>query len=144
MLPFLGDSVLKFVQKGGGLLLYNPTECWESLPEAGLPGRIQPWVCNHPSVQVIQPAHPIVSGYRELCAHPISRFQATSAQVLEATHFAPFIKSFVTVSNEWESLTYPSALVEAAWGRGRIVIDLIPENRVILLRSLAYLLQVGL
>ena len=61
--------------------------------------------------------------------------------VLEAARFSPFIKSFVAVSSPWTTLTYPPVLAETAWGSGRVLIDLIPENRTVLLRSLAYLIS---
>lgn len=135
-----GQRLAEWIQDGGQLLIYNSTENWESLPVHWLPGQVQSWVCNHPSVFVTQPSHPIVRGYTELKAEPITRFQATSAQVLSATQYAPFIKSFVAMSNEWKALTQPAVLAETSWGKGRVVIDLIPENRTILLRALAYLL----
>jgi hypothetical protein len=109
------------------------------LPTDWLPGKVQTWVCNHPSVRVTQPEHPIVQGYQQLKSEPITRFAATSAGVHEAARYSPFIKSFVAVSNDWKTLTFPPVLAEATWGKGRIVIDLIPENRTILLRALAYL-----
>jgi len=131
--------VANYGQKGGKLLFYNPTENWEALPTDWLPGKVQTWVCNHPSVRVTQPEHPIVQGYQQLKSEPITRFAATSAGVHEAARYSPFIKSFVAVSNDWKTLTFPPVLAEATWGKGRIVIDLIPENRTILLRALAYL-----
>lgn len=134
-----GSNLATYIQEGGKALLYNPTENWECLPVQWLPGQVQSWVCNHPDVMVIQPGHPVLSGYVKLKAEPITRFQATSAQVLEAARSSPFIKSFVVVSNDWTALTHPTALAETIWGKGCLMIDLIPENRTILLRSLAYL-----
>jgi hypothetical protein len=131
--------VANYVQKGGKLLFYNPTENWEALPTDWLPGEVQSWVCNHPSVRVTQPEHPIVRGYQQLKAEPITRFTPSSAGDPEAARYSPFIKSFVAVSSDWKTLTFPPVLAEATWGKGRIVIDLIPENRTILLRALAYL-----
>ena len=138
-LSIRGDDVAAYVYHGGRLLLYNPSENWQALPSDWLPGSVQSWTCNHPQVRVTQPEHAITHGYASLKAEPITRFQATSAQVAEAAHYAPFIKSFLAVSNEWRTLTYPAVLAECAWGNGRILIDLIPENRTILLRCLSYL-----
>jgi hypothetical protein len=134
-----GDKLAAYIKSGGGVLLYNPTENWEALPLAWLPGKVQVWMCNHPAVRVTQPAHPIVYGYQDLSAQPIKRFEATSAGARGVLRHAPFIKSFVAVSDDWRTLTFPPVLAETAWGQGRLVIDLIPENRTILLRSLAYL-----
>ncbi|HEY3340379.1 MAG TPA: hypothetical protein VGK81_00110, partial [Anaerolineae bacterium] len=89
----MGGSLAAWVQNGGRLLLYNPSENWDALPTGWLPGRVETWVCNYPTVQVTQPTHPIVQGYTEIKAEPITRFQATSAQLLAATQYAPFIKS---------------------------------------------------
>jgi hypothetical protein len=133
------QRLAQWVQSGGRLLIYNPSENWLSMPAGWLPGQVQCWVCNHPSASVTQPQHPIVHGYAELKAEPITRFQATSAQVQAATKYAPFIKSFVAVSSNWKALTQPAVLAETTWGKGHVVIDLIPENRTILLRALAYL-----
>ncbi len=130
-----------FVQAGGKVLLYNPTENWQALPSSWLPGKVESWVCNHTSVTVTQPAHPVTAGYTTLKTEPIARFQATSAAVAEASRFSPFIKSFLTASHDWQTLTYPAVLAEASWDAGRIFIDLLPENRTILIRILAYLFK---
>jgi hypothetical protein len=134
-----GAKVAAFIQSGGRVLLFNPTENWKVIPSNWLPGKVESWVCNHPKVMVTEPEHPITKGYRELKSEPISRFQATSAGVAEAARFSPFIKSFLAVSNNWKTLTYPVALVETTWGNGHVIINLIPENRTILVRALAYL-----
>jgi len=47
--------------------------------------------------------------------------------------------SFITVSDQWRSLTYSVVLAETRWARGRLVIDLLPENRTIFLRTISYL-----
>jgi hypothetical protein len=134
-----GDKLAEYIQRGGRALFYNPTDNWEALPAAWLPGEVLNWVCNHPSVFVVRPTHPVVRGYRDLAARPITRFGTTSAGVSEAMRFAPFIKSFVTTSPAWTTLTYPAVLAETAWGQGRLFINLLPENRTILLRALAHL-----
>jgi hypothetical protein len=136
-----GEKVAAYIQSGGGMLLYNSSENWQALPLAWLPGKVQVWMCNHPAARVSQPAHPIVYGYKELSAQPIKRFEATSAGARGVLRHAPFIKSFVAVSDEWRTLTFPPVLAETTWGHGRLVIDLIPENRTILLRCLAYLVN---
>jgi hypothetical protein len=134
-----GEKLAAFIQSGGRLLLYNPGENWEALPTRWLPGNVQCWVCNHPKVTVTQPKHPVTAGYLDLKSEPISRFQATSAGVTEARRFSPFIKSFIVSTNQWKMLTHPGVLAETRWGDGIVFINLIPENRTILLRTLAYL-----
>jgi hypothetical protein len=133
-------ALARFVQEGGSLLLYNPGENWKALPTSWLPGKVETWVCNHTFVTVTAKT-PVTAGYTTLKSEPIARFQATSAAVAEASHFSPFIKSFVVASNDWQTLTYPAVLAETTWGKGRIFIDLLPENRTILLRTLAYLIK---
>ncbi len=136
-----GGTLARFIQDGGRVLLFNPGENWQALPASWLPGKVESWVCNHTQVTVTQPHHPVTAGYASLKSEPIARFQATSAAVSEASRFSPFIKSFVVASHDWQTLTYPAVLAETAWGAGRLTIDLLPENRTILIRILAYLIR---
>ncbi len=134
-----GERMTEYIRKGGKVLLFNPSENWEAMPVRWLPGKVESWVCNHIDVTVTQLTHPVTLGYNKIRSEPISRFQATSAAVRDADRFSPFIKSFITVSNHWRSLTYPTVLAETDWDEGKLMINLLPENRTILLRSIAFL-----
>jgi hypothetical protein len=138
-----GEKVADYIQNGGKVLLYNQTENYEAMPTEWLPGKVESFMCNHPRVQVSLPKHPIVQDFNELRPEPITRFENASSQDVEAKKHAPCIKTFLAVSNEWRSLTFPEVLAETTWGKGRILIDLIPDNRTILLRSLVYLTRSG-
>ncbi len=132
------DLLLEYVAKGGGLFFHNPDI--RNLDAAALPGKVSFNVCQYSSVKVIEPGHPLVGSRLDLGPEPIFYFGSTSAY-LTATEFNPGIRSYAAADNTYRTITYPGVLFEREIESGRILFDMIPENRELYIRGIDYLMD---
>ncbi|HET6485813.1 MAG TPA: hypothetical protein VFH83_05310, partial [Spirochaetia bacterium] len=67
----------------------------------------------------------------------------TTSAYMEETGFTPGLRQYGVCDDTWSVLTYPGMLFERKVGGGRLLINLLSQNRSIYLRCLAYLGEQG-
>lgn len=98
-------------------------------------------MCQYFKAKVIERAHPILTGYRDIGPTPINYFGSTSAYMEGEAGFTPGLHQYGAADAGWSVLTYPGMIFERRVGKGTLMIDLITQNRTVYLRTLAYLLS---
>jgi len=128
------EPILQRVRDGALLLVHLAT------PDAPLtldwlPGGLGLYLFSADSVVVADPLHPITAGLREVRSKPVPiRGKERPPQA---------IRAYAGAAAPWHPLTYPAVLLECELGKGRIIANLVPENRGLFLRCVAAGLREG-
>jgi hypothetical protein len=115
--------------RGGATLVVHLAAAGAPLTVGWLPGGFGLYLFSTDEVVVADTAHPITAGLHRVRSQPVPiRGKERPPQA---------IRAYAGGAAPWHPLTYPAVLLECELGAGRIIANLVPENRELFLRCVA-------